>query len=184
MGRPLILGSVDKASPSGCLFDRALGDILPAFKEIEGQLFLTGTIPDDAKRSEVEAYRPASGHWEPITASLISGPTLVRGRDQYSGWSLYIQHSEVGLRLRITQPEWAFIIAYHLLPWQIEDLFTVRGCDIEIYRTVRLPALLLRTIFAAASAVSIGPKVLFRDVHESCVSGVLSYFALARGLTL
>jgi hypothetical protein len=181
-GAPLILGKVADASAPGCFFDRSLEDILPKFEDIERQLFKTGSVVDDPGRRETEIYCTASGRWIAATPKLITGPKLLRSRDQYSGWSLYIQHAEVGLGLRITQPEWAFVTAYHVLPWAIENLYRVRGSDIEFYRPVRLPAIMLRTLFAAASAVTIGPTVRFRDVHEVCVTGINNYFANARGL--
>jgi hypothetical protein len=181
-GTPLILGSVSNPSMPGCFFDRALSDVMPAFKTVEQQLFITGKLIDEKGRNEVQLFRPESGGWDSINSSMITGPCLVRGRDQYSGWSYYISHADVGLKLRITQPEWAFVTAYHLLPWKLCDLFQVSGHDIEMHRAVRLPALALRTLFASAASLSVGPKVIFYGVEKSCIEGLKAYFAPARNL--
>jgi hypothetical protein len=180
-GAPLILGKVAESSAPGCIFDRALSDIVPAFKDIERQLLTPGTFSDSSKGNEVHKFDTTTGNWTPIEAESICGPSLVRARDQYSGWSLYVNDPGVGLRVRITQPEWAFVVAYHLLPWKIEDLFRTGGNNIELHRAVKLPALLFRTLFAAASGISIGRTVVFRDVHEQCVQGLRRYFDCGRG---
>jgi hypothetical protein len=180
-GVPLIFGKVGQPSLPASFFDRALGDILPAFKDIERQLCSTVFSPDETRR-DVEVFRPATGHWEAVTLASLVGSHLVRIRDQYSGWSFFVQHSDVGSRVRITQPEWAFVVAFHLLPWDVGSLFRIRGGDVEIYRTVRLPALMCRALFAAASSVQIGPTVYFHGVQESCLMGLTAYFSAARGL--
>ncbi len=183
-GRPLILGTLSSASPPGCFFDRSITYVLPAFRTIEQQLFITGTFADERGRNEIQVFRTDSGQWELTNPSLIVGPSLIRRRDQYSGWSLYISHADVGLRLRITQPEWAFVVAYHLLPWSLEALFQVRGRNIEMHRAVRLPVLALRSLFASASSVSIGRKVSFHDLDESSIAGLEAYFAPVRNQDL
>jgi hypothetical protein len=177
---PLILGSISGLSSPGCFFDRALPDVLPSFRSVERQLLIAGTFTDERGGNDLQVFRPESGGWDSIDPARITGPCLVRARDQYSGWSFYISHAKVGLMLRVAQPEWAFVAAYHLLPWTLDDLYRVRVRDIEMHRAVRLPVLALRTIFASAQLVSIGRKVVFHDVGSECIAGLKAYFEPAR----
>jgi hypothetical protein len=179
-GKPLILGALEAASVPGCFFDRSIDHILPAFRSIEKDLFRPGTFADEKGRADAQVFRPEAGLWEPTNSSQIVGPCLVRSRDQYSGWSLYVFNESLGLKLRITEPEWAFVVAFHLLPWSLDALFQVRDRSIEMHRAVKLPALALRSLFASASSVCIGRTVIFSDVDESTIAGLKAYFAPVR----
>lgn len=178
--RPLILGTISDSSAPGCFFDRTLPDVLPAFRSVERQLLITGTFTDERGRNDLQVFRPESGGWDSIDPERITGPCLVRARDQYSGWSYYISHAKVGLMLRVAQPEWAFVAAYHLLPWTLDHLYQLRDHDIEMHRTVKLPVLALRTLFASAQLVSIGRKIVFHGVGSDCIAGLRAYFEPAR----
>jgi hypothetical protein len=180
-GAPLIVGKIGDASPPASLFDRALSDILPRFKDAEQQLCSIVPYTDEAQGID-EVFLPATGKWDPTSLHTMTGSYLVRTRGQYSGWSYFVQLAEHSIRVRITQPEWAFVVAYHLLPWSFGDLFKTKGRHLQFFRTVRLPILMCRALFAAASSVCVGPLVSFRDVQEPCLASVVAYFAEARGL--
>jgi len=180
-GTPLIVGRLGGASAPASLFDRAVGDILPRFKDVEHQLCAIVPYTDETHVAD-EAFLPTTGKWDPIDLHALRGSHLVRAREQYSGWAYFVQMPDQGIRVRITQPEWAFIVAYHLLPWSFEDLFKLEGRNLQFYRAVRLPALMCRAMFAAASSVQVGPLVSFRDVEAPCLVGLAAYFGEARGL--
>jgi hypothetical protein len=175
---PLVLGSRlpdQHAGPGDSVFNRALADLLPAFKDIERQLCVEVPYSEDIE-GHAEVFSRDSGLWEPTTLDTLTGSELIRIRKDYSGLAYYVQHSNLGLRFKITQPEWAFVAAYHLLPWRLVDILKVDNTTVRTHRTVRLPILMYRTLFAAADAVRIGPTVTFENVETPCIDGVRRYF--------
>jgi hypothetical protein len=179
--RPLVLGSrkvaVQGGETSG-IFDLQLPSLVPAFKDIETELCSEVPFVDDVA-GNAEAYNASAGRWDAISLEELTGSKLFRVRKEYSGVAYYVQHSELGLRFRITQPEWAFVVAYHLLPWRLGDIMRIEHSTIRFHRTVRMPILMYRLLFAAADALRIGPQVTFENVKEPCIEGFLKYFGNA-----
>jgi hypothetical protein len=176
MKSSLVLGSFcDNASAVCSVFNRAFVNLVPAFPEIEHQLCVEVPFRDELSGG-VEVFDPSVGRWNEAVASRVVGPQLIRCKREYSGVDYYVQHSTFGVRIKVTQPEWAFIVAYHILPWRLSTILRVDGDCLRMNRAVRLPAVLYRTLFAACKAVRLGPVVIFEGVHAECIRGIVSYF--------
>jgi hypothetical protein len=180
--RPLMLGRHMRPSEAGSvpsLFAARLDSVLPPFRDIEDQLCVRAQFSDIVE-DRVEAYRPDTGKWESILLSALKGPHLIRARREFSGFTLYVQHRELGVRWRITQPEWGFIVAFFLLPWQLSDLLKVESDgNVRVRREARLPALILRFLFSGADELCVGAWLTFKRVQGPVLAGVLGFLSQA-----
>jgi hypothetical protein len=174
---PLVLGSFrdSDVSRAGSVFNRRFVDLVPRFPDIEHQVSVEVPITDQASR-KVEAFDPDTGRWNEATLDELVGSCLIRIWKQYSGVAFYVNHSTLGLRFRITQPEWAFVAAYQSLPWRLSSILRVDGQRVTVRRAVRLPTVLYRSLFASCQLARIGPVVTFEGVDVRCIGGILSYF--------
>jgi len=175
--RPLILGSrIDQeASAPPSIFDNQLSDILPRFSSVEEQLCRTVSM-GDALGGPIDVFTPSIGRWEAADTSALEGPVMFRVRGPFSGFSYYLQHTRLSLRFQILQPEWAFVAAIHLLPWQLRTLVELSASTVCIPRSVRLPLPIYRSLFASAETVCIGTVVRFLGVRDDCIAGITHYF--------
>lgn len=175
--RPLIFGALvdqePKTPPS--LFDNQLSNILPRFSSIEDQLCRVVSM-GDALAGPIDVFTPSIGRWEARDASELEGPVMFRVRGPFSGFTYYLQHTRLRLRFQILQPEWAFVAAIHLLPWQFDNLAEVSASSVHFPRSVRLPSPIYRSLFASAESVHIGPVVRFLGVRADCIAGITHYF--------
>lgn len=174
---PLVLGSKlsgEYNNVSDSIFNQAFADLVPAFKDVERQLCVEVPYSDDVE-GHAEVFSPSSGRWEATMLDALAGSQLVRVRKEFSGFSYYVQHATLAVRFKITQPEWAFVVAYHLLPWRVRDIIKIEDTTVRTHRAVRLPILMYRALFAAAAEVRVGPVVTFENVNAHCVNGILRY---------
>lgn len=177
-GLPLILGTRNMDGDpfeQRSIFDRPIFEFVPAFRDIDRQLCAEAPISDGPTES-VERYNCELGRWQTEHGDHRIDYSLSRVRKEYSGYTYYVQHDSVGVRFRIKQPEWAFVVAYHLLPWRLSYLFKVEGRTVRIKRMMRLPILILRALFAASKLVRIGPEIVFQDVSAECCRSLVAYF--------
>jgi hypothetical protein len=166
--------ALDEADEAG-LFAQPFASHVPPFSAIEAEL--CSLVPcSDSVGAGVEAYQPASGTWQSIRIEDLRGSQLFRARGAYGGTTYYLQHTELGIRIKINEPEWAFVAALHLLPWRREDLYRIEGRSVRTWRATRLPTLLYRWLFASSARVRIGSTIIFEDVDMDCIEGVHAYF--------
>lgn len=177
----LLLGaraSSDESNPGTGVFATRLDQLAPAFRDVEAQICVPVPFLDDFP-GRVEAYCPDRGSWDSAAVDMRKGAQLLRAQREYSGVSLYVQHAALGIRVKISQPEWAFIAAYFLLPWPLSSLIQIEGTTVSVRRTVRLPILMSRLLFAGAKALRMGPRVVFEGVDHRSIAGVLGYLKRA-----
>ncbi len=178
---PLILGArrLEAAGDeSHSMFEKPLTSVLPPFKDIEQELCAEVPYTDESA-ANTELFVPNEGRWQGVDFDSLEGSHLIRMRKEYSGMAYFIQHSQLGIRFRITQPEWAFVVAYHLLPWRIADILKIDDVSrtLTLHRAVRLPIMMCRLLFAAADSLSVGPLVTYQNVRTQCLASTLSYFS-------
>jgi hypothetical protein len=177
-GNPLVIGrhcrDIERATQS--IFARPLSESIPRFKEVESQLCIEASYssPTDC---EVEVYDPHSMAWMPMTLQDKDESNLMRYRSTFAGYIYQIIHPRLNLQCRITQPDWAFIAAFSLLPWKMSTLFTVDNDDVCISRNIRMPTPIYRYLFASAKTVVVGPQIVFRGVGGECIDGLMDYFS-------
>jgi hypothetical protein len=179
--RPLVLGSrlpVARDSDVPQVFATGFDRLTPPFKDIEKQLCTEVTFTDDIV-GQAEVYCPDVGRWDPVPLDALTGSQLVRIRREYSGPTYYAQHADLRIRFQITQPDWAFVAAYFLLPWRLSDVLRVEGATVSSHRAVRLPPLMSRLLFAAADSLRVGPIVRYESVDSNAIDGVRGYFEQA-----
>jgi hypothetical protein len=157
------------------VFGGPIGELIPAFREIEKQLCVEAPL-SDGRADDAEIYNCDSGRWEAGSATRQIDYSLSRIRKEYSGFTYYVNHDAIGIRFRVTQPEWAFVVAYHILPWRLSDLFRMDGEAVRVHRATRLPVLLLRALFASSGLVRIGHEIVFENVRSECSTSLLTYF--------
>lgn len=177
-GGPLVLGSgaVEGDNPGvASVFGGPVWKFVPAFRDIEKQLCVEAPF-SDGRAEGTEVFNSESGRWEPAVATDRIDYYLSRIRKEFGGFTYYVNHDAVGVRFRVTQPEWAFVVAYHILPWRLSCLFRVDGKTVRIHRAVRLPVLFLRALFASSGLARIGPEVVFENVRSDCCTALLAYF--------
>ena len=176
---PLVLGTVKPshtAYTTRSVFSRAITQTIPPFKDIERQLCVEVPYSDDyAGTAEVFDVRTAK--WSAGDDNFRLTSRLIRVKTDYSGYRFFVEHPAIGLRFRVTQPEWAHVIAYHLLPWRLSDLLDIAGDDVRVRRAIRLPIHMYRSLFAASEHVIVGPTVRFSRVSTDCLSGFRQYFS-------
>jgi hypothetical protein len=175
-GRPLLLGA-HLASPenaSAAIFATRLDQLAPSFKALEKEICEPVALHDDFPGG-VEAYCPESGSWEHSAVDMRRGAQLLKVRREYFGVSFYVQNLPLGLRVRIREPGWAFVVAFFLLAWPVSSLVNVEATTLSFWRAVKLPALLSRLLFANARSLRIDTRIVFEDVHSPCIAGVLDY---------
>jgi len=179
--RPLVLGS---RLPAECdtstsqVFTTGFNCLIPPFKDIERQLCTEVAFTDDIV-GQAEVYRTAVGHWDPVPLDALTGAQLVRIRREYSGPAYYAQYSDLRIRFQITQPDWAFVVAYFLLPWRLSDVLQVEETTVSTHRAARLPPMMSRLLFAAADSLRVGPIVRYEGVDLNAIDGVRGYFEQA-----
>jgi len=175
-GRALLLGahapSSESAQPG--IFAKQLDQIAPPFSELAHHIFDPVSLHDDFP-GQVHAYRPDAGSWEPVSADLQKGAYLLKAQREYSGVSFYVQNAPLGLRVKIREPEWAFLAAFFLLAWPLSSLVEVEGTSISLWRAAKLPIPMSRLLFANARSLHIGTRVTFEDVHPLTIAGALDY---------
>jgi hypothetical protein len=177
-GDALVLGSWSTPREDGgesSIFDRSLTDSLPSFKHAERQLCEEVSFSADLG-GDIDSFEPTTGRWISRQVETLRGSELIRVRNEYAGVTHYVQHSSLGLRFRLPQPEWAFVAAFFLLPWPLVNLIELGNQQVAVRRVVRLPILMYRLLFAAAARTQIGPIVTFSDVSSECISGFRAYF--------
>ena len=177
-GTPLLLG-VQQETPecgSSGIFTMGLRGLIPRFKALDSQVCERVRAAEDFP-GQVEAYRPDTGSWEHSAVDMTHGAQLLKAQREYSGVSFYVQNISLGLRVKIRDPSWAFVVAFFLLGWPLASLLRVDGTTLSCWRTVKLPAVMSRLLFANARSLRIGPRIIFEDVHRHCIDGVLTYLA-------
>lgn len=176
-GRALLLGTARKstgAEGSASVFARPIDKIIPRFKDIENQLFVEAPYETDPVHP-IEIFNPKSHQWE-NPGNNDKASRLIRVRTDYAGILYFIQHPQLRLQFRITQPEWAYVVAFHTLPWKLTDLVELRDGQVAIHRTIRLPILMYRALFSASATMAIGPILRFQRVSDDCLRGFQQYF--------
>jgi hypothetical protein len=180
-GAGVVLGSVsrteDESDPNS-VFNRPLTDLLPSFSRLDQQLCVEVPFNEDLP-GHVECFNAALGQWQLAHADSLQGSNLIRIRKEYAGTAYYVQYTALRLRFNLPQPEWAFVAAFHLLPWRLSNLIELAGQRVVLRRAVRLPILMYRLLFAAARRVEIGPTITFFDVTATCIDGFRAYFSAA-----
>lgn len=179
-GTPLLLGMPQDTRELGSsgVFTMKLHELIPRFKALDGQVCEQVRAAEDFP-GWVEAYRPDIGSWDHSAVDMTRGAQLLKAQRAYFGVSFYVQNISLGLRVRVRDPNWAFIVAFFLLGWPLTSLLRVEGTTLSFWRTVKLPAVMSRLLFANARSLRIGPRILFEDVHRDCIDGVLAYLAQA-----
>lgn len=183
-GDSLLLGAhraIGNNKSRGGLFHSTVSEVVPRFKDLEKQVCAAvpyGTAPDGS----VQVYRPDQRAWEDSAIDSLTGGNLLRVQRPFSGSTYFVQHADLALRWRISQPEWAFAVAFHLLPWPLSALFAVRDASIVMPSAVsaRFPTIMLRYLFAASECMEVGPQVTFKDMHPAAITGFMQYFQEVR----
>jgi hypothetical protein len=177
-GTPLLLGVQQDTPEHGSfgVFATGLNDLIPKFKTVDSEVCESVRAAEDFP-GRVEAYRPETGSWDHLAVDLTHGAQLLKAEREYSGVSFYVQNIALGLRVKIRDPSWAFVVAFFLLGWPLASLLRVDGTTVSIWRTVKLPAVMSRLLFANARSLRIGRRIIFEDVHRHCIDGVLAYLA-------
>jgi hypothetical protein len=176
-GIPLVLGasSENPISREPTVFHRPITSLLRDLPAIESLLF--AEVPYSTPlEGVIESFDPATGRWEPVSGAPRGAKLMLRARAEVSGVTYYVQHTDLSLRFKVLQPEWAFVVAFHLLPWRIRDALVVDDAEVRVPRAFRLPTVFYRALFASASSVKIGAQVSFRGLSSTCIAGLLSYF--------
>jgi hypothetical protein len=182
-GEAFILGCDERASTpdetrSPGIFETPLTSRLMPYAMLERCVCTQEPISIELDRSE-ERFDVRRGEWIPVDDAENPDLQLFRARQRYSGLCYYLQSQKLRVRLRITQPEWAFVVAYNVLRWSLDDLLVIRDQTITLRRAVRLPALILRFLFAAAHTVVIGPEVRFLGMDPAAIENIRAYFSKA-----
>jgi len=180
-GRALLLGVQGHSGGEACglgLFSTPFDRLVAPFKEAERNLLVDLPFLDNLEGT-VEAFSPERGAWKPATGEITKEPQLLRVRGVYSGVSYIVQHPDLGIRFKVLQPEWAFVAAYFLLPWQTSSILHVDRDTVRIRRPVRLPTLMYRSLFAGSESLCIGPTVAFERVDSESIRGVVKYLEQA-----
>jgi hypothetical protein len=181
-GTPLLLGvqqETPQCSSSG-IFTMGLHGLIPRFKALDSEVCETVSTAAEFP-GRIEAYRPDTGSWEHSAIDMTHGAQLLKAQREYYGVSFYVRNVSLGLRVKIRDPSWAFVVAFFLLGWPLASLLRVDGTTLSFWRTVKLPAVISRLLFANARSLRIGPRIIFEDVHPDCIDGVLAYFGTNRG---
>lgn len=175
-GAPLLLGAhLDRPETfSTTIFSMGLDRLMPSFKALESQV-CEQLAPHDDFPGWVEAYCPDTGSWEDSAVDMSYGAQLLKAQREYSGISFYVQNVPLGLRVKIKDPSWAFLVAFFLLGWPLASLVRVEGATLSFWRTVKLPAVMGRLLFANSQSLRIGPRIIFEGVHRRCIDGTLAY---------
>jgi hypothetical protein len=176
--KPLVLGILapDESEPQLGIFSKAFVSLVPPFKDIEKQLCSEVSFSDSLV-GNAQAYEPETGSWVPTAIEAFRGPQLIRARKEYSGIAYYVQYADLGIRFRIAQPEWAFVVAYFLLPWRLSDVIRIEGDSVRMSRAVRIPSLMCRLLFAGANILKVGSVVQFEGVDPATIAGLRTYFS-------
>lgn len=182
-GEPFILGGDERARAPGeahapGIFESPLTSRLPRYPMLERQVCAQEPMPIEHDPSE-EFFDVRRGEWVCEGAAEALDLQLFRTRRRYFGLCYYLQSRQLGVRLRVAQPEWAFVVAYNVLPWTLDDLLVARDETVTLRRAVRLPALILRFLFASAQTVVIGPEVRFYGVDLAVLENIKAYFSKA-----
>lgn len=98
-----------------------------------------------------------------------------RIRDLFSGYRYFVYISEVNTLFRIIQTEWMFFIAAYLLNICFGDLLQLKGRDIEISSSIRLPSLILRKLYSGSQRLDISERYTFQNVNEETVRDIFYY---------
>ena len=181
-GKPLVLGAAAPAGPGEhqeSIFGGPVNQIIPAFKDVEQQLCVEVPYEEDL-RGDAERFHPDVHQWRALD-SRDDESRLIRVKRQYSGIAYFVEHPRLGLRFRLPQPEWAYVVAFHLLPWRLDALLEIVDSEVRMHRSIRLPIVMYRALFAASLGVEVGPIVRFTQVSEGCAQGFLKYFSVAEG---
>jgi hypothetical protein len=163
------------------MFYSTIPEVIPKFKDVEKQM--CAAVPyGTAFDGSVKVYRPDQRAWKDSAIESLAGRDLFRVQRQASGSTYFIQYADLALRFRISEPEWAFVIAFHLLPWPASALFALRGASIVMPSAVsaRFPTIMLRYLFAASESMEVGPQIIFKDVHPAAITGLMQYFQEVR----
>jgi len=183
-GTALLLGAHRTIGNNGSrrgLFYSTVSEVVPKFSELEMQVCAAvsyGTVPEGS----VKVYRPEQRAWKDTAIETLTGRDLLRVKHQFSGSTYFVQHADLALRFRISQPEWAFVVAFHLLPWPLGTLFALNGASIVMPSAVsaRFPTIMLRYLFAGSESVEVGPQVIFKNMHPAAAAGFIQYFQEVR----
>lgn len=167
-GRTLLMGHSNDSlrCNHSNIFGINFFDRFPGFLEAERDVL----IPENFRLElgkYVEIYEPNEGRWKVVDQDTFGGAHLVRARREFSGLTYYIVNSELGLLFRVAHPEWAFITGLNLLNWPLAMLVQETNGILCMPRAVRLPAPVLRFLFASSSLCRIGPNIEFIDIDYS-----------------
>lgn len=160
--RPLIFGSFidQEAGAAPSIFADNLSSVVPSFSSIDDQLCRVVSMTE-THAGPIDLFTPASGRWEAADPSKIEGDVMFRARGPFSGFTYYIQHTQLSLRFQILQPEWAFVAAIHLLPWQFTNLAEVSKDSVCVPRNVRLPTIFTDVYLHPLKAYASDPLCAF-----------------------
>jgi hypothetical protein len=175
-GRPLLLGvhAVSAGTAPMTILASRIDELVPSLKTLLAKICEPVTLHEEFP-GRVEAYCPDTGSWEHAAVDVKRGAQLLKAQREYFGVSFYVQNLSLGLRVRIVEPEWAFVAAFFLLNWPLSNLVRVEGATLSFCRAVKLPAVMSRSLFAASRALRIDTRMVFEDVHPHCVAGLLGY---------
>ena len=175
-GPHLLLG-VRQDKPENCssgIFTTGLNRLIPNFKALESQVCEQVSLNEEFP-GWIQAYCPNTGMWEHSAINVTHGAQLLKAQREYSGVSFYVQNMPLGLRVKVTDPSWAFVVAFFLLRWPLTSIVRMEGTTLSLWRTVKLPAVMSRLLFANCRSLRIGPRIEFENVHRDCLDGALAY---------
>jgi hypothetical protein len=180
-GRSLLFGlradAEDSRTRSG-VFAMPFDRLVPPFKDAQKQVLAEASYLDNLE-GNVDAFSPERGVWEQLTNRISKQPQLLRVHKVYSGVTYFVQHPDLAIRIKVVQPEWAFIAAYFLLPWKPSSILSIERDTVRIARSVRLPTLMYRSLFAGADSLCIGPTITFERVDADSICGAMNYLRQA-----
>lgn len=174
-GHTLLLGhDKPQSERADGIFGHSFFDRFPGFVEAELDVLAPESFRLELGKY-IEVYDPEKEKWAVVDQNALSGANLIRVRKEFSGLTYYIINSDLGLLFRVLHPEWAFISALNLLSWPLTTLVQEGDQGLRLPRAIRLPAPILRYLFASSERCRIGPNIEFIEIEESARNRLRSY---------
>jgi hypothetical protein len=163
---PLVLGSPSRFSSIELEDYAGFEDVVDYSVKVEKPSVVNGV--------SVECFLFSDFRWTK-SEFIFDGNKFFRIKDLFSGFRYFVYISEVNTLFRIIRTEWMFFIAAYLLNISFKDLLQVKGRDIEIPSSIRLPCLILRKLYDESERVNISEKYIFQNIQESTVKDIFCY---------
>jgi hypothetical protein len=183
-GRALLLGAdqgEDAIPDQACDFRVGFMSRIPSLRSVERQMVREESHWAESADARTEVFSHERAQWLTPDADHHVSHALVRTRTTFTGWAYHVVAQHAGIGFAIADPDWAFPIALNILGWDATSFVRFDAGRLSVRRAFRLPALLLRYLFANATFVTIGPTVVFDGMHEAAAAPLLEYLSLVRG---